>query len=54
MALLDCDLQQVKSNKEDSVALANHAIKITPELFGALKTDDDLGSLKPSIESFVM
>jgi hypothetical protein len=53
MASLDWDLQQVKSNKEDSVTLANHASEITPKLFAALKTRDNLDSLKASIESFV-
>jgi hypothetical protein len=53
MALLDWDLQQVKSNKEDSAALAHHASVITPTLFAALKTRDDLDSLKASIEGFV-
>jgi hypothetical protein len=53
MALLDGDLQQVKNNKEDSVTLARHASEITPKLFAALKTRDDVDLLKPSIESFV-
>jgi hypothetical protein len=53
MALLDWDLQQVKSNKEDSAALAHHASKLTPTLFAALKTRDDLDLLKASIECFV-
>jgi hypothetical protein len=45
--------QQVKSNKEDSATLANHAREITPKLFAALKPRDDLHSLQPSIMSFV-
>jgi hypothetical protein len=53
MTMLDWDLQQVKSNKEDSATLARHASEITPKLFAALKTRDDLDSLKASIEGFV-
>jgi hypothetical protein len=49
----DYALQQVKNNKEDSAMLANHASEITPKLFAALKTRDDLGSLEASIGSFV-
>jgi hypothetical protein len=53
MALLNWDLQEIRSNKEESITLANHAIKITPLLFGSLKTGDDLGLLKPSVLSYV-
>jgi hypothetical protein len=53
MALLNLNPQQVKNNKEDSATLAHHASQITPKLFEALETRDDLDSLKPSIESFV-
>jgi hypothetical protein len=53
MTFAEWDLQQVKSNKEDGVTLAHHASDITPKLFSALKTRDDLDSLKASIESFV-
>jgi hypothetical protein len=43
----------VRSNKEDSVTLANHASEITPKLFAALKIRDNLDTLSASIESFV-
>jgi hypothetical protein len=53
MTLLDSNLQQVKSNKEDSASLASYASKVTPKMFAALKTRDDLDSLKETMESFV-
>jgi hypothetical protein len=53
MALLNWYLQQVKNNKEDSVALAHHASEVTSKLFGALETREDVDSTKASIENFV-
>jgi hypothetical protein len=43
-------MQQLKTNKEDSIALANHAKEMTSKLFDALQAGNDLDSLKPSIE----
>jgi hypothetical protein len=45
-------MQQVKNNKEDSIALANHAREITAKLAQALQARNDLDSLKPNIEDF--
>jgi hypothetical protein len=53
MAMLDWNLQKVKSNKEESRALGDYVKKITPLMFGSLKTGDELGELKPIIEGFV-
>jgi hypothetical protein len=52
MPVHDCDVQQVKNNKEDSIALANHAREMTSKLVDALKTCNELDSLKPSGENF--
>jgi hypothetical protein len=52
MSLYDCDMQQVKNNKEESVALAEHAREMTLQVVDALKGRNDLDSLKPSIEDF--
>jgi hypothetical protein len=52
MTVLINDMQQVKNNKEDSIALANHAREITSKLAQALQARNDLDSLKPNIEDF--
>jgi hypothetical protein len=44
----------VKNNKEDSIALANHAREMTSKLVQTLQTRSDLDSLKPGIEDFFM
>jgi hypothetical protein len=46
-------VQQVKSNKDDSLALAKNIGEITPKLFLALQSLDDVDSMKSSIEDFV-
>jgi hypothetical protein len=46
-------LQQVKSNKEESLALAKYIGETTPKLFLALQSLDDVDSMKSSIEDFV-
>jgi hypothetical protein len=43
----------MENNKEDSAALAEHALKITNKLFDALKGFDHLESMKSSINDFV-
>jgi NTP pyrophosphatase (non-canonical NTP hydrolase) len=43
----------MKNNKEDSVALAEHALKITKELFDALRSLNHLESVKSRIDDFV-
>jgi hypothetical protein len=43
----------VKNNKDDSAALAQHAAEITPKLFLALQSLDDLDSTKSTLEDFV-
>jgi hypothetical protein len=43
----------MKNNKEDSGALAEHALKITKKLFDALKAFDHVESMKSSIDDFV-
>jgi hypothetical protein len=48
----DLDIQQVKNNKEDSIALANHAMEMTSKLVVAVQASNDLDSLKPGIEEF--
>jgi hypothetical protein len=53
MSVRDCDMQQVKNNKEDSIALANHAREMTSKLAQALQAHHDLDSLKPGIEDFL-
>jgi hypothetical protein len=45
-------MQQVKNNKEDSIALAQHAREMTTKLVDALQTRNDLDSLKPGIEDY--
>jgi hypothetical protein len=52
MSVRDFDLQQVKNNKEDSIALANHAREMTSKLVDTVKGRNDQDSLKPSIEDF--
>jgi hypothetical protein len=48
----DFDMQQIKTNKQDSITLANHAREMTSKLVEALQTRNDLESTKPSIEEF--
>jgi hypothetical protein len=48
----DHDMQIVKNNKEDSLALAKHAREMTSKLLEVLKTRNDLDSLKPTLEQF--
>jgi hypothetical protein len=50
-----CDraTQQVRNNKEDSIALAKLAREKTVDLFDGLKMYNDLSILKPTIEHFV-
>jgi hypothetical protein len=43
----------VKNNKEESIALAKHAREMTFKRVDALKSRNDLDSLKPSIEGFL-
>jgi hypothetical protein len=43
----------MKNNKEDSAALAEHALKISEKLFDALKSLDRLESMKSSIDDYV-
>jgi hypothetical protein len=45
-------MQQVKNNKEESMALAEHAREMTFKLVDVLQTRNDLGSLKPKIQDF--
>jgi hypothetical protein len=45
-------MQQVKNNKEDSIALAQHAREMTTKLVDALQARNDLDSLKPGIEDY--
>jgi hypothetical protein len=52
MSVCDCSIQQVKKNKEDSVALANHAREMTFKLADAVQVRNDQDSLKPSIEDY--
>jgi hypothetical protein len=52
MSIDDCGLQQVKNNKEESIALANHAREMTSMLVNALQARNDLDSQKPSMEEF--
>jgi hypothetical protein len=52
MVFINYDMQQVKNNKEDSIALANHAREMTSKLAQALQAHNNLDSLKPSIEDF--
>jgi hypothetical protein len=46
-------IQQVKSNKEESLLLAKYIGETTPKLFLALQSLDDIDSMKTSIEDFV-
>jgi hypothetical protein len=46
-------MQQMKNNKEESIALAKHARKMTFKLVDVLKSRNDLDSLKPRIEDFL-
>jgi hypothetical protein len=43
----------MKNNKEDSAALAKHARDITEKLFDALKSLDDLDSMRSNLDDFV-
>jgi hypothetical protein len=43
----------MKNNKEDSAALAEHALKISKKLFDALKSLDHPESMKSSIDDYV-
>jgi hypothetical protein len=45
--------QEVKSNKDETLALAKYIGEITPKLFLALQSLDDVDSIKLSIEDFV-
>jgi hypothetical protein len=45
--------QKVKSNKEESLALAKYIGETTPKLFRELQSLDDVDSMKSSIEDFV-
>jgi hypothetical protein len=53
MSVCDRAMQRVKTNKEDSIALAKHAREKTADLFDGLKMRSDLSILKPTIEHFV-
>jgi hypothetical protein len=53
MSVCDCHVQQVKNNKEGSIALAKHAKEMSSKLVDALQARNDLDSLKPSIINFV-
>jgi hypothetical protein len=46
-------VQQVKSNKEESLALAKYIGETTPKLFRELQLLDNVDSMKSSIEDFV-
>jgi hypothetical protein len=46
-------VQQVKSNKDETLALAKYIGEITPKLFLALQSLDDVDSMKSTIEDFV-
>jgi hypothetical protein len=46
-------VQQVKSNKDETLALAKYIGEITPKLFLALQSLDDVDSMKSSIDDFV-
>jgi hypothetical protein len=52
MSMCNYDIQRVRNNKEDSIALANHARETTFKLVDALQAKDDRDSLKPSIEAY--
>jgi hypothetical protein len=43
----------MKNNKEDSAALAEHALKITKKLFDALQSLTHLESMQSSIDDFM-
>jgi hypothetical protein len=51
--MCDRSMQQVKTNKEDSIALAKLAREKTVDLFDGLKMRNDLSILKPTIEHFL-
>jgi hypothetical protein len=53
MSVCERAMQQVKNNKEDSIALAKLAREKTVDLFDGLKMRNDLSILKPTIEHFV-
>jgi hypothetical protein len=46
-------VQQVKNNKDETLALAKYIGEITPKLFLALQSLDDVDSIKSSIDDFV-
>jgi hypothetical protein len=52
MSVYDCDVQRVKNNKEDSIALANHAREMTSKLVDVLQARNDRDLLKPNIDDF--
>jgi hypothetical protein len=52
MSVYDYDAQRVKNNKEDSIALANHARETTSKLVDILQARNDRDSLKPNIDDF--
>jgi hypothetical protein len=52
LSVRDCNMQQVKNNEQESIALAKHAREMTVQLVDALKGRNDLDSLKPKIEDF--
>jgi hypothetical protein len=52
MSVCDYDIQRVKNNKENSIALANHARETMSKLVDVLRTGNDRASLKPSIDDF--
>jgi hypothetical protein len=43
----------MKNNKEDSAALAEHALKISEQSFDALKSLDHLQAMKSRIDDYV-
>jgi hypothetical protein len=45
-------MQQVKNNKEDSIALADHAREMTSKLVDTVQGRNDQDSLKPIMENF--
>jgi hypothetical protein len=53
MILSDYDLQEVKNNKEDMLALATYAQEVTSKLFDGLKRLEDVDSMSSDINDFV-
>jgi hypothetical protein len=52
MSVCDCSTQQMKKNKENSVALANHAREMKLKLVDVVQVRNDPDSIKPSIEDY--